>query len=172
MGALHTSSSALIDLNKSAIEVVQAFLKEARSASDNCSDVMPILTFNEKIQWRKYHDRRPILPVLTDKVLVRHFAAARGVRSAPLLYHGTCASLPRVKDLPSNFAFKASHLSGGNLLVVNGNIANGDARGQPVSDDILLAQCQLWLGRKWVTFDGRTAYVIQVSNRFAPSQSN
>jgi hypothetical protein len=211
-------------LNMSAFETVQAFVREAsESPEQNCSDPTPVLTFNEKLEWRIQHDRRPLLPVLQDKVLVRHLAVARGVPTTPLLYHGACSSLPRVEALPSDFAAKATHLAGGNLLVVNGKVANGDLQGQPVSDDMLQRHCQHWLARrhwnkrewayaqlapafvieglvrrsgggdggkggpamegggvageiaddlKCLTFGGRTAYVIQVSNRFAPSTAN
>lgn len=182
------------------------------SDAPHCRDDFPMLTFNEKVHWRMQHDRSALLPLLTDKVSVRRLAAVRGVPTVPLLYSGICDGLPNLSELPASFAFKASHTSGCNLLVVDGRIVvhrgciHGEAslEGQNATDELLRDRCEDWLGRlyyssgrewaysrlapslvietmladgmmggaladdlKCFTFQGRTAYVVQVNSRFA-----
>lgn len=84
-------------------------------------------TMNEKINWRKIHDRRPIYPVVLDKYAVRHFVARRlGQERASALFPRLLGVTRRpsaewLRQFPAPVAFKANHGSGWNLFVMAGD---------------------------------------------------
>jgi hypothetical protein len=68
-------------------------------------------TFNEKINWLKLYDRRPVLTVMADKVAVRDFVRERGFGDTLLKLYGVWdrpEDVP-VEDLPETFALKAAY---------------------------------------------------------------
>lgn len=72
-------------------------------------------TFNEKLQWLKLHDRRPLYTTLVDKYAVKEWVAARVGRQYVV---PTYAKWDRVEDidiskLPERFVLKTNHDSGG-----------------------------------------------------------
>jgi hypothetical protein len=78
----------------------------------------PPVTFNEKIQWLKLHDRDPIYTTLADKYAVRDYVASR-------IGTGYLNGLYGVFDheydidfqaLPDTFVLKATHGSGWNIF--------------------------------------------------------
>lgn len=78
----------------------------------------PPRTFNEKLQWLKLYDRRPIYTTLVDKYAVRKYiAAVLGEQYLiPLLGVWDRADDIDIKSLPDQFVLKATHDSGGVLL--------------------------------------------------------
>jgi len=178
----------------------------------SCSDP-DILTYQEKHKWRKAHDRNPIWPIVGDKRLLRDFAKSRDVAMPPLIYASqNCDALPKLSTLPRDFAFKASHTCGCNMIVIGGNVSahkrcrfDQDLVGAKVTDSMLQQLCLNWIGQKYertnewayqvmppsvvierllyrgsqaqslqgiaddlkcFSFNGQTAYVMQVSQRF------
>ena len=159
-------------------------------------------SFNALVKARMAHDRRLVLAALTDKALVRRWAALRGVRTPEVLFASkTCA----VPALGGAYAFKATHTTGCLVLVKNGRVVGhkpcGERRlavGTFVTPALLAALCERWTRTmydvtqwayskltpgvvaerlvyngerpaddvKCFAYDGRTALVQHVSNRF------
>lgn len=99
-------------------------------------------TFNEKVVWKKLHDRNPLLPIAADKYRVRHYVERvlgghETERLTPPLLHVTDApeTLPFDK-LPDEYVIKANHGSGTNII---------KAAGRPLSEQAVIRQCQRWL---------------------------
>lgn len=77
-------------------------------------------TLNQKIQWLKLYDRRPINTIVADKFAAREFIASRVGPEllVPLLFHTTDVSLLTPEAFPdTSFIVKATHGSGGNRIV-------------------------------------------------------
>lgn len=71
-------------------------------------------TFNEKIQWRKLHDRRPLWPLLLDKIRVRDWVRDRvgGSYLIPLLHVTRDPADLTVDRLRPPSIVKPNHMSG------------------------------------------------------------
>jgi hypothetical protein len=118
-------------------------------------------TFNDKIHYKMFRDHRPLLTTFADKVAVRDYVArVIGPQVLPDLIAVTDdASELRRLDLPANYALKASHASGGVVLV--SDTAPADARlphedtfwprvavrPENLDPDQLERVCAAWLGR-------------------------
>ena len=82
-------------------------------------------TFPEKIQWRKLYDNNPLFPVLSNKLLVRKYIckclgqAEADLILVPLLYDTEEPNTIDFSRLPNQFALKATHGSGLNLIVTD-----------------------------------------------------
>lgn len=82
--------------------------------------------YNEKIQWRKIRDRNPLFPIVGDKVGVRAYAAERLGRETaeaitiPHLFVADHPDRIPFDRLPDAYVIKASHASGWNLFVRDG----------------------------------------------------
>ena len=77
-------------------------------------------SLNEKIQWLKIHDRRPINSVLADKYAVRDYIKNEFGEEflIPLLFHTDKAEEIEPKNLPEvPFIIKVNHDSGNYLIV-------------------------------------------------------
>ncbi len=75
--------------------------------------------FHQKLLFRLAHDRRPLLTTLADRVAVREVVTGRvGADRLPTLYGvwGSADEIPW-SDLPREVAVKATHGSGGAVLV-------------------------------------------------------
>lgn len=71
-------------------------------------------TYNEKLQWLKLHDRRPLYTTLVDKVAVKDWVAARIGESHVIPTIGVWNSPEEIDfaSLPDSFVLKTSHDSG------------------------------------------------------------
>ncbi len=74
------------------------------------------LTLGAKIRWRMQFDRNPLHPVLQDKLAVKKFAAARGVRSAEVLFVTDRPETIPFDQLPDKCFIKANHGCNWNIL--------------------------------------------------------
>lgn len=77
-------------------------------------DLRSPTTFNEKVNWRILHDRRPLLAWTCDKLAMKSHAESAG---APMtiprtLWTGTDAAELADVDLPTHWVLKPSHRSG------------------------------------------------------------
>ena len=86
-------------------------------------------TFNEKIAWRKLHDRDPKMIAWSDKVAVKPIVAELigEEHISPNLWIGNDPRAIPLAELPRPFVLKTSHASGTNIFVRE--------------DDVLDAQC-------------------------------
>ena len=121
------------------------------------------MTFNEKVRYRMATDRRPILRIFADKLAVREYVADRvGDHLLTTLHLATddpATLLPSA--LPRQFALKASHASGG-VVLVGDHFDPARRLPQPSNDwnrwmvhpvsldwDLLRAHCRCWLARRY-----------------------
>jgi hypothetical protein len=99
-------------------------------------------SFNQKICWKKIHDRNPLLPVLADKYKVRDYITSTLGKPVadqvliPLLVATDDPDSLSFDRLPDSFVIKSSHGSGCNLLVHDKRTLD---RSQVV------ARCRSWL---------------------------
>lgn len=72
-------------------------------------------TFNEKLQWLKLHDRRPVYTTMADKVESRAFIEERAGAGLTVPLLGVWDSFDDIDfaRLPDRFVIKCSHDSGG-----------------------------------------------------------
>jgi hypothetical protein len=77
------------------------------------------VTFNEKIQHRKLHDRNPLMTELSDKILAKEYVAkALGSEWViPTLWYGTALPPRPERKWQLPYVLKASHGSGWNLFI-------------------------------------------------------
>lgn len=76
-------------------------------------------TYNEKLQWLKLHDRKPVYTELVDKYEVRkHISAAIGEEYLIPLVGGPWDSFDQIDfdKLPEQFVLKCTHDSGGLVI--------------------------------------------------------
>jgi len=107
-------------------------------------------SFNEKIIWKKIHDRNPLLPVTADKYQVRSYLKeVLGEEKAkeiliPLLYVTDQPETIPFEKLPPDFIVKANHGSGWNIIVRNGKF----------NKEEIIKTCRRWLktpyGLQWL----------------------
>jgi hypothetical protein len=99
-------------------------------------------TFNEKIQWKKLHDRRELLVRTADKFAVRDYVRAKGLEGIliPLLWYGTDPKAIPFEQLSERFVVKPNHLSGAVIIVRQGR--NADTA-------FIQAQAEIWMATKY-----------------------
>ncbi len=108
-------------------------------------------TFNEKIQYRKLHDRRPLLTLLVDKYRAREYVAKKiGENVLPRLLFATQypADIP-FDALPDRFVVKPSHGAGWVFVVA-------DKRSIDAAE--IVRQCEFWLGQNYYNWTREWAY--------------
>lgn len=99
-------------------------------------------SFNEKIVWKKIHDRNPLLPITADKYGVRQYLKdVLGEKNAneilvPLLYVTDDPEAIPFDDLPKEFIVKANHGSGTNIIIEDKN---------QVDSKEVIKKCKNWL---------------------------
>ena len=80
-------------------------------------------TFNEKTQWLKIHYRKKDLHTLADKFAVRAYLTDLGYEKYLNTLFGVYSSSKELLDdwdnLPTSFAVKVNHWSGGNFIIPN-----------------------------------------------------
>ncbi|MGG2140289.1 ATP-grasp fold amidoligase family protein [Symbiopectobacterium sp. RP] len=76
-------------------------------------------TFNEKIQYRKIHDRNPLLTIMADKLASKIYVQEKtdSVYIPRVLWEGISLESLYHEKLPSNFVIKANHGSQTNLFI-------------------------------------------------------
>jgi hypothetical protein len=75
-------------------------------------------TYSEKLQWIKLYDKNKLLPVCTDKYLVRQFVKKCGCESIliKLLWSGYDPNRIPFEKLPERFVIKVTHGNGFNII--------------------------------------------------------
>jgi hypothetical protein len=98
-------------------------------------------SFNEKIIWKKVHDRNPLLPKTADKFRVRSYVKEllgeeEGEKILiPLLYVTDNSDSIPFDTLPKDFVIKANHGNGWNIIVRDGKYDKKE----------ILKKCKIWV---------------------------
>ena len=76
-------------------------------------------TFNEKLQWIKLYDRKPIYTTMVDKYLVKKYVSDRIGAAYVIPTLGVWDSFDEIdfESLPNQFVLKCTHDSGGLVIV-------------------------------------------------------
>lgn len=110
-------------------------------------------SYNEKIQWIKLYDRNPLMPICSDKYLVRSYVESKGLKNIlnEIYWEGTNSSNIPIDLLPNQFVMKVTHGSGMNLICVN-----------KLDFDFVRAKKTLdrWLKTKYMPAYGEWFYLI------------
>ena len=107
-------------------------------------------TFNEKLQWLKLHDRRPLYTQLVDKYGVRSYIAETiGEAYLIPLVGGPWNSVDEIDfdALPEQFVLKCTHDSGG--VVICPDKGRLSVRGTREKLHSSLRRNYFWSGREW-----------------------
>lgn len=106
-------------------------------------------TFNEKLQWLKIHDRKPIYTTMADKYAVKKYVADKigGKYIIPTL--GVWESFEDINFdiLPNQFVLKCTHDSGGIIIVKDKN--NFDKKSARKLLERNLIRNFYYCGREW-----------------------
>jgi len=112
-------------------------------------------SFNQKICWKKIHDRNPLLPVVADKYKVREYLIKiLGMEEAeklsiPLLYVTDNPETIPFDNLPDEYIIKANHGSGTNIII---------EKNTPVDRQRIIMQCREWLSKPYGLFKHEWGY--------------
>jgi len=92
--------------------------KRYREKTGDPLDLKNPTTFNEKLQWLKLNYRKPILTKLADKYLVREYVEKKVSHDILVPLYNVYNHYKDIKfdDLPDQFALKATHGSGWNVI--------------------------------------------------------
>ena len=112
-------------------------------------DLQHPITYNEKIQWIKIHDRKDVYTLYADKYKVRDYIANEiGEKYLiPLLGVYKKASDIVWEKLPNRFVLKCNHSSGSNIICLNKKEL--DTKSTSKQLDIWLHNNAFWGGREW-----------------------
>jgi hypothetical protein len=108
-------------------------------------------TFNEKVQYRKLHDRRQLLTLLVDKYGSREYVAAKiGETVLPKLLFVTenPTDIP-FSALPDRFVVKPTHGAGWVRVVTNKQSAD-------IAE--IVRQCNFWMSQNYYNWTREWAY--------------
>ena len=106
-------------------------------------------TFNEKLQWLKLHDRKPIYTTMVDKYEVKKYVASIIGEEYIIPTLGVWESFDEIDfaSLPDQFVMKCTHDSGGLLIVKDKSKMNLKAARKKIEN--CLKTNYYYLGREW-----------------------
>lgn len=109
----------------------------------------PPVTFNEKIQWLKLYDRKPLYTVMADKYAVKKYAASKIGKKYIIPTFGVWDRFDDIDfhALPDQFVLKCTHDSGSIVIVRDKNTM--DLHGIKTKLDKALKNNFYWNGREW-----------------------
>ncbi|MDD4362929.1 MAG: ATP-grasp fold amidoligase family protein, partial [Atribacterota bacterium] len=99
-------------------------------------------SFNEKVVWKKIHDRNPLLPIITDKYQVRSYIKnLLGGKKAqeiliPLLYITDKPETIPFDELPAKYIIKPNNAAG-RRIIVEDSIA--------IDKEDIIKTCKRWM---------------------------
>ncbi|MFZ2522907.1 MAG: ATP-grasp fold amidoligase family protein [Minisyncoccia bacterium] len=112
-------------------------------------------TFSEHLVWKKIHDRRKVLTIVSDKYRVReHVKEVLGEDEAnkvlvPLLYSGSDPDMIPFDSFSGEYIVKANHNSGPNFIV---------GKNAPLDRDKIVSSLKEQLARPYGTLKHEWAY--------------
>ena len=107
------------------------------------------VTFNEKLQWLKIHDRKPEYTTMVDKYAVKKYVADRIGKQYIIPTLGVWNSFDEIdfEKLPNQFVLKCTHDSGG--LVICRNKSKFDKNRAKKKISKCLKKNFYYMGREW-----------------------
>lgn len=106
-------------------------------------------TFNEKIQWLKLYDRKPIYTTLVDKCEVKKYVATLIGEKHIIPTLGVWAKYEDInfQNLPKQFVLKCTHDSGGLIICKDKTYMDFETVKKKINAS--LATNYFWSGREW-----------------------
>lgn len=106
-------------------------------------------TFNEKLQWLKLYDRKPIYSTMVDKYEVKKYVADAIGEEYIIPTLGVWDNFDEIDfdALPEQFVLKCTHDSGGLIICRDKNSLDKDAAKEKI--DRCLKRNYYWHGREW-----------------------
>jgi hypothetical protein len=110
--------------------------------------------FQEKINWKKLYDRNPLLPITTDKYMVREYIKQRLGKElsseilVPLFYVTSRPETIPFDELPDNYIVKANHGCKMNIIVEKRNRSKAE----------IISKCNHWLKKTYGIKNHEWAY--------------
>ena len=95
-------------------------------------------TFNEKLQWLKIHDRRPVYTTMVDKLSAKEYVAERIGEKYLIKTLGVWDEFDQIdfNALPSQFVLKCTHDSGGIVICRDKSQLDMDAARQKIEKSL------------------------------------
>ena len=106
-------------------------------------------TFNEKLQWLKLHDRKPLYTTLVDKYAVKRYVASIIGEEYIIPTYGVWNRFDEIDfdKLPEQFVLKCTHDSGGLVIVKDKNNFDKEAAKKKINK--CLKRNYYYKGREW-----------------------
>ena len=106
-------------------------------------------TFNEKLQWLKLHDRKPIYTTMADKYAVKEYVASIIGNEYVVPAFGVWDRFEDIdfKSLPDQFVLKCTHDSGGLVICTDKEQIDWDKAKHKIQK--CLKNNYFWRGREW-----------------------
>lgn len=106
-------------------------------------------TFNEKLQWLKLHDRKPIYNIMVDKYEAKKFVAERIGEEYIIPTYGVWDAFDEIDfdALPDQFVLKCTHDCGGLVICEDKNKLDKEAARKKIS--ACLKRNYFWQDREW-----------------------
>ena len=106
-------------------------------------------TFNEKLQWLKLYDRKPIYTTMVDKYAAKEYVAERIGEEYIIPTLGIWNSFDDIdfENLPKQFVLKCTHDSGGLVICTDKDIFDKEVAKRKIKK--CLKRNYYWSGREW-----------------------
>lgn len=106
-------------------------------------------TFNEKLQWLKLNDRKPLYTTMVDKHEAKRYVADRIGNAHIIPTFGIWEKFDDIDfdALPNQFVLKCTHDSGGLVIVKDKSELDKEAAKKKINKS--LARNYYWSGREW-----------------------
>jgi hypothetical protein len=106
-------------------------------------------TFNEKLQWLKLYDRKPIYTTMVDKYEVKKYIAEKLGEEYVIPTLGVWDRFDDIdfESLPDQFVLKCTHDSGGLVICRDKSKLNKEAARQKIEQ--CMKRNYYWSGREW-----------------------
>lgn len=107
------------------------------------------ITFTEKLQWIKLHDRRPLYTTLVDKYAVKRYVAEKLGEEHVIPLIGVWDNVDEIDfgALPNQFVMKCTHDSGGLVICKDKDTFDVDKAKKKISS--ILKKNFYWVSREW-----------------------
>lgn len=137
------SKSSIFLPDKLAITIIY------RNATGKIPNLKNPQTFNEKLQWLKLNDRKPIYTKMVDKYSVKEYASKIIGQEYIIPTLGVWEKFDDIdfNSLPNQFVLKTTHDSGTVILCDNKNVFNYKNAKQIISNALKINYYKL--GREW-----------------------
>ncbi|MDY2627197.1 MAG: ATP-grasp fold amidoligase family protein [Lachnospiraceae bacterium] len=120
-----------------------------RSRFGRKPDLQNPVTFNEKIQWLKLYDRKPLYTQMVDKYEAKKFVAEKAGSEYVIPTLGVWDHFDEIDfdSLPDRFVLKCTHDSGGVVICRNKESFDMEAGKKKINKS--LSRNFYWIGREW-----------------------